>query len=85
MNVLTEKTSGELFASDDLNLDKPLRAVSSPRVQDLFAPESSGNRLHGLADYDTPSSRARGGQKWQLTLDLQEVDDALHYKCGLLS
>jgi hypothetical protein len=73
MNVLREKTSGELFASDDLNLVKPLRAVSSPRVQDLFAPESLGNSLHGLADYDTPSSRARGGQKWQLTWKIPEL------------
>jgi len=85
MNVLREKTSGELFASDYLNLDKPLRAVSSPRVQDLFAPESYGNRFHGLADYDTPSSRARGGQKWQLTLDLPDVDGAPHNKCSLLT
>ncbi len=73
MNVLREKTSEELFASDGLNLDKPLRAVSSPRVKDLFAPESSGTSNHGLADYDTPSSRARGGRKWQLTWNLREV------------
>jgi hypothetical protein len=83
MNVLRQKTSGELFASDDLNLDKPLRAVSSPRRQDLFAPEYSGNRLNDLAEYDTPSSRARGGQKWQLTLDLPDVDGAPHNKCSL--
>ena len=72
MNVLRQKTSGELFASDDLNLEKPLGAVSSPRVQDLFAPEYSGNRLNGLAEYDTPSSRARDGQKWQLTWNLPD-------------
>ena len=73
MNVLREKTSGELFASDDLNLDKPLRAVSSPRVQDLFAPESSGNQLTSPGRSSHPPSRARGGQKWQLTWNSPDV------------
>jgi hypothetical protein len=62
------KTSGELFASDDLNLERPLGAVSSPRRQDLFAPVFSGSRLHGLTEYDIPPSRA-GRAKMATNMD----------------